>query len=1111
MRNFKRFLTLALAVVMVASMFAFGASAAQFTDVDENNAYLAKAVDLLNHVGVAKGTSETTFGTEELVTREQMAAFIYRLMKKGNSVEGGNNASRFTDLEDPTFFFMISWADSQGIIKGTSATTFEPKGSITLQDAYTMIVRALGYEKEESLPYPFGYIGVAEDKDVALDEGLGSDVTYTDALTRGDVAILLYNAFFAKTGVAETKQVEREIGKGDKSTWVLEAKTEYPTLAEKIYDVIEVEYQAVATPKYAFDSEKETTGDLGYDAVLFTKISSDSDTKDAPDQFYADFKDLGLTGTADDYIMGHFNLFVTLDDTDIDEILYAESLMTKKSVNEIKLESLTSNTKSSYYDDNADNAKRLSGKATIDGKDVYFFDAPYSYAKPTYGNGWNEAEKYNERNDEDIEFITMNIIGDKDDHEYKYVLGSEFSRYFYEENNYNGVKEDFEAVDEYNKVDSENLIKALKQVYTGGLYEAVVYDVDGDGIYDYINYMPYSFAFVDVDDDKEFSNDGIDTVSGKTTVYTNEAVTEGEKFKDEDFILGYFNKDANYIKVAKVVEPVKATISDIKKSTDSVTLSTGDKVSVKDAWKLVKNFNDDADLENRGYIVDDVEWTDLSVDNQDLKNLLNAGSLSSDKADFYVYDGVVLYQEGIDNNVTFDNNLIVVTTDEDGKWIDTGSFNPATGEKTTYVYAWVGGSLKWVAVDTDADVWPEIKDNETSKKNYVNKVASYSVDSDGLYTIKLLGNAYDAKAMNPEDYIGLSTDLKDLEDEKDDTLQVLVDRTETEKNDYLEKYVSKRFTSTGIDFNLVLNKNSTILIRNEYTDEDGDLNIDFVQYDVNSLTESIENSLKNVQVVVANNVDYTNRENLVLYFAETSDNKEINIKGKTASKSDRIVKMSEPKLNSNKKYYIEYTLYNPYTGETETAAGSNTSSDKNYSAKFNPGDVVEVNTNGEVDEKKSRKSSVIENSELYWIIDYDAESDMIEVVKLPTDKAGVDEADAGKNTIKLSTENVAVTKIGNQTNNGDNMIKWGSFAKAAVADLGSDSKSLKAVNKNYFKNDNSAAKTVYAKYIKAYIAIDWENDADHTKVDKDTNCNGDATYVAIIVNDAEDLVRCDLK
>ena len=97
-----------------------------------------------------------------------------------------------------------------------------------------MIVRALGYEKEESLPYPFGYIEVAEDKGVALDEGLDSKVTYTDALTRGDVAILLYNAFFAETGVAETKQVERKIGDDENATWVLETKTDYPTLAEKV-------------------------------------------------------------------------------------------------------------------------------------------------------------------------------------------------------------------------------------------------------------------------------------------------------------------------------------------------------------------------------------------------------------------------------------------------------------------------------------------------------------------------------------------------------------------------------------------------------------------------------------------------------------------------------------------------------------------------------------------------------------------------------------------------------------------------------------------------------------------------------------------------------------
>ena len=1098
MRNFKRFLTLALAVVMVASMFAFGASAAQFTDVDENNEYLTKSVNLLNHIGVAKGTSDTTFGTEELVTREQMAAFIYRLMKRGNSVEGGTNASRFTDLEDPTFFFMISWADSQGIIKGTSATTFEPKGSITLQDAYTMIVRALGYEKEESLPYPFGYIGVAEDKGVELDEGLSSDVSYTDALTRGDVAILLYNAFFAETGVAETKQVERELSDG---SIVLETKTDYPTLAEKVYDVIEVEYQAVATPKYAF-GETETTSGLGYDAVLFDKVDGqDSDTVDAPAQFYADVKDLAIDGSADDYIMGHFNMFVTLDDdNDIDEILYAESLMTKKSVSDIKLETLTSNTKNSYYDGNSKYAKRLSGKAIVDGKDVYFYNAPYSYAKPTYGTKWDDAKKYNERNASNVKFIERAILGtDKDDHEYTFNFVDENMFVTYAEG---------DEVDDNCVADSETLVNVLKQVYTGGLYEAVVYDVDGDGLYDYINYMPYSFAFVDTDDDYNFydNNDsGFVDDGGKPTVYTNEAVIEGESFKDEDLVLGYFDAAANYIKVAKVVEPVKATVSDIKTSTSTLTLSTGDKVSVKDAWKLVANFNAVADLAAVGYVVDDVDWDQLADANGKMEELLGAGSYDSDAAEFYVYGGAILFQDGIDNDITFDGKLIVVTEDEDGNWIETGSFNSATGERTTYVYAWVDGALKWVAIDTDADVWPELK--EANKETYLNKVGTYTVDSNGLYTIKLLGNAYDDKKMEDDSYIGINKDIADLDDDKDDSLQYLF---ENDGTSYLTKNVGKRFKTTGFNRDLVLDSKSIILIRNEYQDGE-DTVVDFVQYSVNELTESIENSLTNVQVVVSNNVDYTNRENLVLYFAETSDGKEINIEGKTTTKSDRIVKMMNPKMNADKKYYYEYTVYNPYTGETETINGNKTDYGKSGASRYTYGDVVEINSTGLIEDKKAtKKGSALPNSaDLYWIIDYDADSKVIEIAKLPTSQEEVDAIDNGTaKTIRLNVEDVVVSKANG--GGGADMIKWGSFAKAAVADLGSDKKDFKATA-TWAKKDTDALKTVYGKYIKAYIDIDWEDKNNHDALNDDTNCNGDANYVTIIVNSDEPTYRCDLK
>ena len=57
MRNFKRFLTLALAVLMVVSVFTFSTSAATFTDVDADNEYLAKAVDLLSYLKITKGTS----------------------------------------------------------------------------------------------------------------------------------------------------------------------------------------------------------------------------------------------------------------------------------------------------------------------------------------------------------------------------------------------------------------------------------------------------------------------------------------------------------------------------------------------------------------------------------------------------------------------------------------------------------------------------------------------------------------------------------------------------------------------------------------------------------------------------------------------------------------------------------------------------------------------------------------------------------------------------------------------------------------------------------------------------------------------------------------------
>ena len=65
MRNFKKFLTLVLAVMMVVTTMSFNTSAATaFTDVSADNEYLAKSVSLLNYMGIAKGVSDTSFGTD---------------------------------------------------------------------------------------------------------------------------------------------------------------------------------------------------------------------------------------------------------------------------------------------------------------------------------------------------------------------------------------------------------------------------------------------------------------------------------------------------------------------------------------------------------------------------------------------------------------------------------------------------------------------------------------------------------------------------------------------------------------------------------------------------------------------------------------------------------------------------------------------------------------------------------------------------------------------------------------------------------------------------------------------------------------------------------------
>ena len=259
----KKIISLIIAGILACSSIT-ATFAADFKDVPANTA-VADAVDLLTALDIAKGVSDTQFDIEGEVNRQQIAAFVYRMMKAGKTVEGGDNTTAFTDLVDPYYNFMISWASASGIIKGKTETMFDPTGKITLQDAYTMMVRALGYD-DGSLAYPIGYISLPED--LGLDENLPATLNYTDYLTRGETEIILANMFYAETAKVETKyeatwkEVVLSNGEIDVVSTGQVPVEYHKTVAEDIFGVEKVVQRVVATPTYSFNGEEKPDEDV---------------------------------------------------------------------------------------------------------------------------------------------------------------------------------------------------------------------------------------------------------------------------------------------------------------------------------------------------------------------------------------------------------------------------------------------------------------------------------------------------------------------------------------------------------------------------------------------------------------------------------------------------------------------------------------------------------------------------------------------------------------------------------------------------------------------------------------------------------------------------------
>lgn len=112
---------------------------------DTKTHWASNAIATAAGLGIVNGYADGSFGPDEWVTREQVAAIVVRAAELATS----NQALSFTDRAQvsPWAASALSSAAAQGLVNGYTDGTLKPKGSTTRAEAATIILRALQLKK----------------------------------------------------------------------------------------------------------------------------------------------------------------------------------------------------------------------------------------------------------------------------------------------------------------------------------------------------------------------------------------------------------------------------------------------------------------------------------------------------------------------------------------------------------------------------------------------------------------------------------------------------------------------------------------------------------------------------------------------------------------------------------------------------------------------------------------------------------------------------------------------------------------------------------------------------------------------------------------------------
>ena len=120
-----------------------------FADI-EMGSYYANAVIWAAQNGIVNGTTETTFAPDSNITREQVAAILYRyaIYKGMDAVDLSENLN-FADSDDVSEYAIsaLNWATGCGLVTGYEDNTLRPLANTTRAEAATLLQRFIETDK----------------------------------------------------------------------------------------------------------------------------------------------------------------------------------------------------------------------------------------------------------------------------------------------------------------------------------------------------------------------------------------------------------------------------------------------------------------------------------------------------------------------------------------------------------------------------------------------------------------------------------------------------------------------------------------------------------------------------------------------------------------------------------------------------------------------------------------------------------------------------------------------------------------------------------------------------------------------------------------------------